>query len=118
MLMNIVEEEPNYTVEGSALLPGGAISLMEKYDQSIRACFIGYAFISPEQKVEEIRRYGDWGKYKSETGLLDLCKEMIDFSQFIREGCGYYHIPYFDISDHFTETLARAYQALTEDVPG
>ena len=121
MLRNIVEEEPEYTVEGDALLPRGVASLIKAYGREIRACFIGYAFTTPQRKLAEIRRFGggvnDWIQQYPDRYILDLCNEMIEFSQFVREECSSCQIPYFDVSDDFPEVLESAYGTLCAPRP-
>ena len=116
MLRNIVEEEPAYLVEGDALLPKGVASLCEAYAGQVRACFIGYASTTPERKLEEIRRFGggvnDWIQDYPDQYILDLCTEMIEFSQFVREECHLYRLPYLDVSDDFLDVVGQAYAML------
>ena len=116
MLRNIVEVEPYYTVEGDALLPSGVASLAEEYKGAIRPCFLGFARSIPQLKLEEIRKFSgginDWIQDHDDAYILDLCTEMIDFSRYVQRECSLYELPYFDVSDHFTEVLEKAYQSL------
>ena len=116
MLRNIVEEEPAYTVEGDALLPKGVASLCEAYAGQVRACFIGYTSTTPKRKLEEIRRFGggvnDWIQHHPDQYVLDLCAHMIEFSQFVRQECHLYRLPYLDVSDDFLDVVGKAYAML------
>jgi len=114
--MLIVEVEPAYTVEGDALSPKGVALLRAGYGPEIRACFIGYAFTTPARKLAGIRTFGggvnDWIQHHSDQYILDLCAEMVTFSQFVREECNLYGIPYFDVSEDFLPVLERVYETL------
>lgn len=116
MLRNIVEVEPEYTVDGDALLPRGVALLQETYGDRVGACFLGYASSTPERKLTEIRAFAggvnDWIRDKSDSYVLALAREMIDFSEYIRRECATFGIPYFDVSDDFEGALRRAYSAI------
>jgi hypothetical protein len=116
MLRNIVEVEPAYTVEGDALYPRGVASLVAAYPGQVRACFVGYATTTPERKLEEIRRFAggvnDWIQHHTDQYVLDLCREMIGFSRFVRDECGACGIPYVDVSDDFLDGMESAYRLL------
>jgi hypothetical protein len=116
MLRNIVEVEPQYTVEGDALLPSGVATLMQEYPGRVRACFIGYDCTTPERKLREVRQFGghvnDWIQHHDDAYVLALCAEMIGFSQYVRQECEACALPYFDVSDGFAANLERAYKAL------
>ena len=117
MLRNIVEVEPEYVVKGDALLPEGVAALIGDYGRQIRACFLGYASATPERKLEDIRAFGsgvnDWIQDKSDQYVLDLCRNMIEFSRLVREECYSCGIPYVDVSDDFPGGLEKAYLKLT-----
>jgi hypothetical protein len=117
MLRNIVEVEPQYTVEGDALWPAGVKTLFQEYPGQVRACFIGYASSTPARKLAEIRGFGggvnDWLLDHSDEYILDLAREMISYSRLVQEECATLDIPYFDVSEDFPQVLERAYQSLT-----
>ena len=113
MLINIVEVEPAYTVEGDSLLPGGAAGLAERYPNQVRTCFLGYTDITPERKLAEIRQHAgglnDWIQDHTDAYILDLCVEMIEFSRYVAEECRRYGLAYFDVSQDFQAVLEGAY---------
>jgi len=119
MLHNIVEEEPHYLVEGDSIWPQGVAKLLKAYHPQIRAVFIGYANTNPQQKLTEIRQFrgdvNDWIQDYSDQYILDLCVEMIEWSQFLQVECKKYDLPYFDVSREFSLTLEKAYTALMEE---
>jgi len=116
MLRNIVEVEPRYLVEGDVLLPKYVREIMEMYPGEIHACFVGYAALSPEQKLREIRTFGghvnDWLDDKPDEYILELAREMIDFSRYLQAECQQCHLPYFDASRDFPGAISRAYRCL------
>jgi hypothetical protein len=116
MLRNIVEEEPHYLVEGDSIWPQGVAKLRDTYHPQIRAVFIGYANSNPQQKLIEIHEFGggvnDWIQDYSDQYILDLCVEMIEWSQFLQVKCKKYDLPYFDVSENFSQTLDQAYNWL------
>jgi hypothetical protein len=117
MLRNIVEVEPQYTVEGDTLWPAGVKALFQEYPGQVRACFIGYAGSTPARKLAEIRGFGggvnNWLLEHPDEYILDLAREMIGYSRFVQEECAALDIPYFDVSEDFPQVLERAYQSLT-----
>jgi|GEM_PF-236754 len=117
MLRNIVEVEPAYTVEGDALLPRGVRSLMDPYPGQVRACFLGFANATPQQKLHDIRAHvgavNDWIQDYDDDYILTLMAEMIDFSRYVREECQTWGLPYVDVSRDFAAGLERAYLILT-----
>jgi hypothetical protein len=116
MLRNIVEVEPEYTIEGDALYPQGVSSLLQAYAGQIRACFLGYADTTPERKLNEIRAFAgnvnDWIQKHPDQYILDLAEEMIGFSRYVRDECNRYSIPYFDVSNDFDSIVEKAYRRL------
>jgi hypothetical protein len=115
LLRNIVEVEPAYTVEGDALLPAGVAWLRAAYPGQVRACFLGYAGATPEQKLADIRAFGggvnDWIQEHTDAYILDLCREMIHFSRYVQAECATHRLPYWDVSEDFADTLDRAYHS-------
>ncbi len=114
MLRNIVEVEPQYVVEGDALWPYGVRILMDAYPGEVKACFLGYGSINPKNKLLEIRdfpgRVNDWIQGHTDEYILELCEEMIAWSQFLEVECNLYGIPYIDVSRDFLKGIENAYQ--------
>ncbi len=112
----IIRGEPEYAVEGDALLPRGVNALREKYGEQVRACFLGYTGLSAERKLEQLRRFGggpeDWLQQRSDRFVLELAQHMISFSLFLRSECEGLGIPFFDVSADFPRTMERAFEYL------
>ena len=110
MSINLLAEGVDYVIEGE-VLPKHVAELRQAYPTQIRACFLGYTTITPEQKLRGIRTHAghpnDWSSDYSDSDLLHILTQMIEFSHYLREECAAYDLRYFDTSNHFVETLDR-----------
>jgi hypothetical protein len=117
LFRNIILVEPAYIIEGDGLWPRGAAQLIQDYgSERVKAVFLGYAHTTPQRKLDEIRSnpggVNDWIQRHDDDYILALAQEMIEFSAFLKEECPALGLPYFDVSEHFLETVETAYQAL------
>jgi hypothetical protein len=112
MSLNLMSEGVDYVLEGE-LLPKHVAALQQEYPTQVRACFLGYCTITPEQKLRAIRSHAgfpnDWSSEYSDMALLQVLEQMIDFSQYLLQECQKYNLPYFDTSSQFLETLDRVF---------
>ena len=110
MSRNLMREGVDFALEGE-LLPKHVAALRREYPAHIKACFLGYATISPAQKLHDIRTYGghpnDWPITYTDADLLDIIIREIAFSQMLIDSCATHGLPYFDLSHAFTPTLDR-----------
>jgi hypothetical protein len=108
MSRSLLADRVDYAIEGE-LLPKHVAALGHRYPSQIKACFLGYATITPAQKLHEIRTHAghpnDWPSEYSDPDLLRVINEMIAFSHYLIEECATYQIPYFDTSHNFMQTL-------------
>ena len=108
MSLSLLAEGVDYVLEGE-LLPKHVAALRQEYPEQIRACFLGYTAITPEQKLRAIRSHAghpnDWPSAYSDSALLNIIIEMIAFSHYLRDECAKYDLRYFDTSYRFVETL-------------
>lgn len=116
MAVNMIETGVHYVIEGE-VLPRHAAELSHAYPGMIRACFLGYAEISPARKLEEVREFGghpnDWTGTCPDAELLELIGDAVAFSRHLRDECARGEcaalgIAYFDTSHRFAETLDMA----------
>jgi hypothetical protein len=118
MCVNMVESGVHYIVEGE-ILPKHAEELSEQYPGQIRACFLGYAEVIPEQKLQEIRQYGghpnDWTADCPDAYVLGLVRDSIQFSRYLQSECSGRSMAYFDTSFAFADTLNWAAEYLTRE---
>jgi hypothetical protein len=115
MSLNLMGEGVDYVLEGE-VLPKHVAELRQAYPAQIRACFLGYTAITPEQKLHEIRTNAghpnDWPGEVSDSDLLHVLTREIEFSRYLRDECAAYDLRYFDTSHHFVETLDRVFAYL------
>lgn len=108
MCRSILHDKVDYAFEGE-LLPKHVAALQEEHPAQVKACFIGYATIEPEQKLQEIRTHAgfpnDWSSDYSDTDLLKIIRREIAFSKYLKAECPLYNLAYFDTSYDFSNTL-------------
>jgi AAA+ ATPase superfamily predicted ATPase len=116
LLAGLVVDEPRYLFEGDGMLPKNIAQLQERFGDSIRTCFIGFADISPEEKMKQIKTYNtnsdDWIHKYSDEELMQKVEGMVTFSHYLRSECETYRIPYFDCSSEFEKCREDVYQYL------
>lgn len=110
MSVNLMGEGVDYVVEGE-LLPRYVADFQQRYPTQVKSCFLGYPAMTPEQKLHDIRTYAgspnDWPSEYTDTDLVPILTQMIEFSRYLQAECTTYRLPYFDTSHHFAETLDR-----------
>ena len=108
MSHNLLGEGVDYALEGE-LLPQHVDTLRQAYPAQIKACFLGYATITPTQKLHDIRTFSghpnDWPSTYADSALLNIITREIAFSQYLMDACAKYHTRYFDTSRDFAATL-------------
>lgn len=75
MSASLLADRVDYVMEGE-LVPQPVAALQQAYPSQIKACFLGYATITPAQKLHEIRTYGghpnDWSTSYDDRALLHI----------------------------------------------
>jgi hypothetical protein len=108
MCRSILHDKVDYAFEGE-LLPKHVAALQQAHPARVKACFLGYATIEPEQKLKEIRTHAgfpnDWSSEMADADLLKIIHREIAFSRYLKAECGAHNLPYFDTSHNFTQTL-------------
>lgn len=119
MSVSILNDDVDYLFEGE-LLPKHVAALQQAYPTQIRACFLGYTTIAPEQKVRDIRAYAhlpnNWPDEYSDAQLASIIGRMIEFSRYLEAECAAHGLPYFDTSSRFSETLDRVFTYLAHSI--
>jgi hypothetical protein len=109
MCVSIINIGVDYVIEGAQLLPRLVNELLLLYPSGVKACFIGYAGISPHQKLTDIRNYrglpNDWANVYSDEEILAGIHILIHESKILGVECARLNIPYFDSSTGFNETM-------------
>ncbi|MEO7909521.1 MAG: hypothetical protein ABIV47_07705 [Roseiflexaceae bacterium] len=110
MSVSLLAEDMNYAMEGE-LLPQHVAALRQAYPAQIKACFLGYATITPTQKLHDIRIYSghpnDWPSTYTDAALLNIITREIAFSQYLMDACAKHSVRYFDTSRDFAQTLEQ-----------
>jgi hypothetical protein len=108
MSFNLMDEGVDYVLEGE-ILPKDVAAFQREYPAQIKACFLGYASITPEQKLRDIRAHpglpNDWSSEYADAELLNVIRREIVFSQYLKDECAIYNLRYFDTSKDFEQTL-------------
>ena len=108
MSASLLLDDVDYAIEGE-LLPKHVAVLQRAYPSQIRACFLGYTTITPQEKLHYIRAYAhypnNWAGDYSDAQMLDIIARMIEFSRYLMDECAAYNLPYFDTSHDFAQTL-------------
>lgn len=104
MSHNLIAEGVPYAIEGE-ILPKHVAALRQAYPTEVQACFLGYATITPGQKLHAIRSYAgypnDWSGTCTDAELLPIITTQIAFSRYLVEECATYGLAYFDTSERF-----------------
>lgn len=114
--VELIYREPVYLLEGVDMLPRHIRELVDSDPQSVRACFIGYTRVAPQEKLRSIRDFDakrqTWTKGVADEFLLELIERMIELSQYLKTECARFRLPYFDTSADFMKAGNEAYRYL------
>lgn len=109
MATAMLENGETYLLEGVQLLPQIAVELSRQFPGLVCTAFVGYAEIEPLTKVQQLRHFGggnnDWSSQESDADLLVMFTKLQVLSQWLRNECHTYDLPYFDTSVDFAATL-------------
>jgi hypothetical protein len=87
---NLLFAEPRYLLDGEALFPKYLYEYRNA-GKNIKACFLGYANISPEEKFKIIRAnpspVNDWSRHTADDELMNDIREGISLSRYLQEEC-------------------------------
>lgn len=118
LLGHLLREEPDYFIEGDGILPKHIRELFDEYPGEVKVCFVGFADTTPDQKLKEVREFGnqkdDWTKRHTDEEVKVFLQDMITFSNYIKNECGKYEIKYFDVSFNFNERLDEVFHYLSK----
>lgn len=112
MCESILWTGQDLVIEGEAMLPESARTLLDSHPGSVRVCFLGYTDIEVEDKVSEVIAHGggkkDWLLDETDDHIHRHIKNMVEHSRMIRDQCTEHDVPYFDTSTDVPSTLDRA----------
>lgn len=110
MSHSLLADQVPYVFEGE-ILPRHVAALRDAYPSRVHACFLGYADITPQQKLHEVRAHAghpnDWPSAYTDAALLPILAREIAFSHDVRAECHAHRLPYFDTSQRFSATLEQ-----------
>lgn len=116
MITAMVENGTTILFEGNQLIPRNVKQLIERYNDQICACFLGFAESEPKKKTKEILDYkgteNNWVEEYSYEELIDASCRLIDFSKDVRAECKKYGLKYFDVSNNYDETINQVFKYL------
>jgi hypothetical protein len=117
MAVNLLEEEtthPRYLLEGDLLLPAGVAELRQASPPgAISACFLGYAHVSPQDKLRQVRAVEpDWFTYALDKEAVDFLGTMVAFSRHLERECSVHGLPYVDCSAGMEQAREHALAVL------
>ncbi len=116
MCESMIWTEVDHVVEGEAILPETARTLLDENAENVKACFLGYADIEVEEKVREAKAYNDgkrdWLIHESDEAIQRHIENMVEYSRQVRMQCAIHNVRYFDTSTDFMKTVDLATQYL------
>ena len=121
MIRAMVENEDDYILEGTYILPVYADECHKRYGGVIRSCFLGYADTAPSGKMAEVKKYRDeagspFRGCDDETMRSDI-EQFVWLSGFLRDECNRLGLTYLEATDR-EAALDRAMGNLLDDGEG
>ena len=99
--IEIVESKDDefFVLDSAHILPEDIIKYLDRDKWDIY--YLGYSNITPEEKIEEIKKYtkGGWTNKKNKEELLGIFKILINTSKDIEKICKESNIKYIDTSN-------------------
>lgn len=121
MSASLFRDQVDYVFEGE-LLPAHVAALRQEHPAQVRACFLGYSAVDPQQKLRDIREYSgypnDWPQEYGDGDLLAVVRREIAFSQYLEAECARLNLPYFDFSRQFLPVLDEAMAYIRAELRG
>ena len=119
MCENMLWTGEDYVIEGEAILPHSARSLLDSNSAKVKACFLGYADVTVEEKIKDTTAFSqgenDWLMNESDEAIHRHIENMVEYSRKIKSQCAKHSVRYFDTSTDFLPTLKRATEYLLAD---
>lgn len=117
MIEQLIINKIDYIIEGEAFLEKDIASLVDKYPDDVRVCFMGFTTISRERKYEEIMEFSpehDWLISFDDEVIWDHIDNMIRISKHIKSECEKYGFKFVDSSDDFEKAVDEVVNYLTK----
>lgn len=112
LLENLIFDGRPYLVEGVNLRPETLASFIKETETPVRACFLGYPGLGPEQKAEHVARGAgapnDWLNRMDDAYIADYLAECQRLSQRLSADCARVRLAFFDTGDDYERALGAA----------
>lgn len=113
---NLLYVGDDVVLEGEAILPAHARSLMKRYGRKVRCCFLGYGDTTADAKIRQLKTHAraanDWLLDESDAFIASHIGHMIAYSRFLRRECKKHKIRYIDVSHRMTGGIRDAVRFL------
>jgi len=112
MCANMLWTGEDYVIEGEAVLPESARSLLNSNPEEVAVCFLGYPRVEVEEKVRQVKTFNDgdrdWLTNESDDVIERHIENMVQYSRKIEKECAEYNVRYFDTSNDLMGTVDQA----------
>ena len=102
IIEKIDKTNEKFIIDSAHVMPKDIIKYLDKEKWDI--FFIGYPNISPQDKLNNIRKYdseNSWTRHYNDAQILEIIKGLIKTSKEIEEQCREYDIRFIDTSSNF-----------------
>jgi hypothetical protein len=119
LVENLIFDGRNYLVEGVNLRPDVVASFMQRSEDPVRACFLGYPDLPAEAKAAQVSAHAglpnDWLNRMGPDYMLRYLDQCRQSSAKLRDDCARLHLAFFDTSGDFHGALDAAERHLAGD---
>ncbi len=109
MIITMIENSQDYTLEAVYILPEYAQALVRTHPDSIRTCFVGFELVETNHKVRELKEHrgegDDWLRNADGDELIRFVNRAKKQSGSLRLQCEALGLRYFDNSSNFQQTV-------------
>ncbi len=104
MIEAMVYNRIDYLIEGVHITPSLVYTLIKKYPDKIKACFLGYTELSYQEKKADLinhqsRMENCWYKHYSDENMNQLASFLIDYSKALKNECQALDLTYIEVKD-------------------
>lgn len=121
MCESMLWAQDDFVLEGEAFLPELVRKLIDKHPAKIKAAFMGYAEAIPAEKVRDVKRFSsgdnDWLVNEPDDYIESHIKNMVGYSEMIREECAKHNVAYFDTSTEFEGSVVSILKSFGVQFP-
>jgi len=119
MVIDLLEIEHNYILEGTYLLPNNLNQLSSEFSKSVRSLYIGYAEITVADKQEQIKNgagmQNDWMNGMASDDVKNYVERGIQQSKWAKAQCSELGVKYLDTGREFDRALESGIEWLSDE---